>query len=196
MLTGFRWENFLLEPLIFVIVIAIVNGLLQSLGFFIGVHPTFGAGMALASIVIIPLFAVIGSFIGAGILYVIWKLMGSTQNFETAYRCLAYAYAITPVVTLLGFVPYLGLIGLVWMLYLLVVASVEVHGIAAKTAWIVFGILTALLALFQISAYQAARQMGQSNEAMQRNMGEFSKQMQQMQKQVEEESKTLPPQEQ
>ncbi|MEO6696945.1 MAG: YIP1 family protein, partial [Gammaproteobacteria bacterium] len=137
-----------------------------------------------------------GSFIGAGILYVIWKLMGSTQNYETAYRCLAYAYAITPVVTLLGFVPYLGLIGLVWMLYLLVVASVEVHGIAAKTAWIVFGILTVLLALFQISAYRTAQQMGQSGEAMQRNMGEFSKQMEQMQTQIEEEMKKQPQQEQ
>jgi hypothetical protein len=184
----------LLDPLIFVIVIAVVNGLLQSLGFFIGVHPMFGAGMAFASIIIVPIFAAIFSFIGAGILYVIWRLMGSTQNYETAYRCLAYASAITPITTLLGFVPYLNLLGLVWMLYLLVIASVEVHGIAAKTAWIVFGILTALLALFQISAYQTARQMGQSGEAMQRNMGEFSKQMEQMQKQIEEEMKKHPPQ--
>jgi hypothetical protein len=104
--------------------------------------------------------------------------------YETAYRCLAYTYAILPILTLLGFVPYLNLVGLAWMLYLLIVASVEVHNIAAKIAWIVFGILTALLALFQISAYQAARQMDQSDEAMQRNMGQFSKQMEQMQKQI------------
>lgn len=160
----------LLEPLIFVIVIAVVNGLLQSLGFMIGVHPMFGAGMAFASIIIAPIFAAIFSFIGAGILYVIWKLMGSTQNYETAYRCLAYASAITPITTLLGFVPYLYLLGLFWTVYLLVVASVEVHAIAAKTAWIVFGVLAALLALVQINVHRSARQMGESGEVMQRDM--------------------------
>ena len=181
----------LLEPLIFVIVIAVVNGLLQSLGFMMGVHPMFGAGMAFASIIIAPIFAAIFSFIGAGILYVIWKLMGSTQNYETAYRCLAYASAITPITTLLGFVPYLYLLGLLWMVYLLVVASVEVHAIAAKTAWIVFGILAALLALVQINVHRSARQMGESGEVMQRDM---AKQMEQIQKQIEEGMKKHPPQ--
>lgn len=181
----------LLEPLIFVIVIAVVNGLLQSLGFMIGVHPMFGAGMAFASIIIAPIFAAIFSFIGAGILYVIWKLMGSTQNYETAYRCLAYASAITPITTLLGFVPYLYLLGLFWTVYLLVVASVEVHAIAAKTAWIVFGVLAALLALVQINVHRSARQMGESGEVMQRDMAQ---QMDQIQKQLEEEMKKHPPQ--
>lgn len=181
----------LLEPLIFVIVIAVVNGLLQSLGFMIGVHPMFGAGMAFASIIIAPIFAAIFSFIGAGILYVIWKLMGSTQNYETAYRCLAYASAITPITTLLGFVPYLYLLGLFWTVYLLVVASVEVHAIAAKTAWIVFGVLAALLALVQINVHRSARQMGESGEVMQRDMAQ---QMDQLQKQLEEEMKKHPPQ--
>lgn len=181
----------LLEPLIFVIVIAVVNGLLQSLGFMIGVHPMFGAGMAFASIIIAPIFAAIFSFIGAGILYVIWKLMGSTQNYETAYRCLAYASAITPITTLLGFVPYLYLLGLFWTVYLLVVASVEVHAIAAKTAWIVFGVLAALLALVQINVHRSARQMGESGEVMQRDMAQ---QMDQLQKQLKEEMKKHPPQ--
>lgn len=83
------------------------------------------------------------------------------------------------------------LLGLFWTVYLLVVASVEVHAIAAKTAWIVFGALAALLALVQINVHRSARQMGESGEVMQRDMAQ---QMDQIQKQLEEEMKKHPPQ--
>ena len=62
---------------------------------------------------------------------------------------------------------------------------------AAKTAWIVFGILAALLALVQINVHRSARQMGESGEVMQRDM---AKQMEQIQKQIEEGMKKHPPQ--
>ena len=50
-----------------------------------------------------------------------------------------------------------------WMLFLVVTASVEVHKIVAKTAWMVFGIITAILALMstcgQIQTRRAQRMM-------------------------------------
>jgi hypothetical protein len=103
---------------------------------------------ALASIIYMPIGALIFGFVGAAILFGIWKLMGSNESYETAYRCGAYASVTIPILTILGIIPYAGvLIGLAWMLFLLVTASVEVHKIAAKTAWMVFGIITAILAL-------------------------------------------------
>jgi hypothetical protein len=153
------------EPLIFMVATGVISGVIRAvLGLF---HfGMVGSTMAaLASIILVPIFVLIFGFVGAAILFGIWKLMGSNESYETAYRCGAYASAISPILAVLGIIPYVGgLIGLAWMLFLLVNASVEVHKIAAKTAWMVFGIITAILALMstcgEISARRMQRQMG------------------------------------
>ena len=128
----------LADPLVFVAAVGVVSGGLTV------ILALFKLG-TLAWIILMPIAAVIGSFIGGAIMFVIWKLMGSEQDFEAAYRCTAYSFAIHPIVVVLGLIPYVGMsIGLLWGLYLVVVVSVEVHSIKAKTAWIVFGILTAI----------------------------------------------------
>lgn len=88
------------------------------------------------------------------------KILGSGESFETAYRCSAYASAIMPVTAALQAVPYLGsVLGLAWMTYLMVVASTAVHGIAAKKAWIAFGIIAALLMVSNLTVEIAGRKM-------------------------------------
>ncbi len=70
---------------------------------------------------------------GAAILFVIWQLLGSQQSYEVSFRCAAYALAISPITAALDFIPYLGVVvGLAWMAYILVCASVEVHGTEPK----------------------------------------------------------------
>ena len=82
-----------------------------------------------------PFFAVIGSFIGAAVMFVIWKLMGSEQNFEAAYRCVAHATAIYPVMAVVGLIPYIGtVIGVVWGFYLMYCDSTQVPKIDAGKA--------------------------------------------------------------
>ncbi|WP_232059119.1 YIP1 family protein [Kineobactrum salinum] len=144
----------------------------------------------LGAIIVMPIFAVIGAFIGAAILFVIWRLMGSGEDYETAFRCQASVAAIYPVTALLAIVPYLGtIITIAWGAFLLVEASVSVHGRERKTAQIVFGVLAVLMILSNIASERAARQMerrfqdvGQfenmedmSPEEAGRKMGEFFK---------------------
>ena len=124
-----------IEPIIFVasmgVIMGAINLVLSIVG--LGFAPSFG--MALLYVVIMPVFAVIFGFVGAAILFVIWRIMGSQESYETAYRCGAYASAITPVTTIIGVVPYLGgIAGIVWMAYITVSASIEVHGIKPKIA--------------------------------------------------------------
>ena len=150
----------LVEPLIFLVLIGGVGGILQAILSIFGVGHTASLFMVLAFIVIVPIATALFSFGSAVILYIIWKLLGSQEPFETAFRCGAYAAAISPLTTLLGIIPYLGsVLGLGWMTYLLVIASVEVYQIVAKKAWIVFGIIAALLALSSISSQIAARRI-------------------------------------
>lgn len=162
----------LADPLIFVVVLAVATGLIQAVLGLVHLRVAATAIMALASIVLVPILAVIGSFIGAAILFVIWKLMGSKESFETAYRSAAYMSAIQPIVVILGLIPYVGsLVGLAWGLYLVVTASVEVHGIKAKTAWLVFGIIAAIVALMNITAQVKMRRMARSMQELSRSMG-------------------------
>ena len=153
------------EPAIFVAVMAVVLGLIMT------VFALFGAGhlgaiaVSIGSVIIMPIMAVIGSFIGALIMFVIWKLMGSTQNYEAAYRSVAFASAIYPVMGVLSVVPYIGtIVGVLWGFYLMYAASIEVHGIKKETARIAIGILVVICLFMQISAEVASRKFASKAE--------------------------------
>ena len=155
------------EPMIFLVVMAAAAGLIVT------VFSLFSTGLAgmmafgIAAVIILPIAAVISSFIGAGIMFVIWKLLGSDKNFDTAYRCVAYASAIYPVMAVLGIIPYIGsIVGIAWGMYLMVIASIEVHGIEAKKAYIAFGIFGAIMVFANISSEMAARSAQQKMEQM------------------------------
>jgi hypothetical protein len=164
------------DPLIFMVVMGVIGGVVRAILGVIHLGMAGSTAAALASVILVPVFALIFGFVGAAILFVIWKLMGSNESYETAYRCGAYASAISPITAVLGVIPFAGaLIGLVWMLYLLVTASVEVHKIAAKTAWMVFGIIAAILALTSTCSQIAARRMQRQAGAWEKEFGKSFK---------------------
>ncbi len=147
-------------PIVFVIVMAVIAGLMVAILSLFGANMSAGMAIGFMAILIIPIMALIGSFIGAAILFVIWKLLGSEESFETAYRCVAYSTAIIPITASLGLIPYLGsIIKLAWSTYLIYVASVEVHNLKAGTAMAVFGVLGSLMLLIALSGERAARSL-------------------------------------
>lgn len=172
------------EPLMFMVVMGVISGLIQTVFSFIGFSLVAGMAMGVASIVLLPIFIAVFGFIGAAIIFVIWKLMGSQEPYETAYRCAAYISALTPITTLLNIVPYLGpAVGIILMTFLIVIASVEVHKIPSQKAWLVFGIIGAILILLNIGAQFAARKLARELPKMQKEMEDASKAIQ---KQTEE----------
>ncbi len=147
------------EPLMFLAVMAAVTGAVQAVLALVHLSPAT-IGMALGGIILAPIFAAIFGFVAAAIMFVIWKLMGSAESYETAYRCVAYSAAISPITAVLGAIPYVGgVLAMAWGLYLVVTASVEVHKIKAQTAWLVFGIIAAVFALGSISAQMKMRRL-------------------------------------
>jgi hypothetical protein len=115
--------------------------------------PILSTGMAIASIMFYPLaYAVLG-FGGAGLVYAVWKILGSSETFETAYGCIAYLSAFMPITTLLLVIPYWGLIICIALLtYLYVLISREVHVIKAAKAWGVFGLIGIVLFFMGLGA--------------------------------------------
>jgi hypothetical protein len=139
-----------LEPVLFMIVMAIVGVIIFIALGFLGLGTLSAFDVGIGSMIVMPIMAVIGSFIGAGIMFVIWKLMGTQESFEVAYRCVAYASAIYPVIAFTGRLPYLGSVaGITWGMYLMFIATKVVHHLNEKTASMVFGIIGFILIFFQ-----------------------------------------------
>lgn len=162
------------EPLIFAVVMGVIGGILQAILSIFGIGSGGTFMLALAAIILVPIMTAIFGFVGAAILFVIWRILGSQESYETAYRCGAYATAVTPITTLFSIVPYFGpALGVVWMCYLMIVASVQVHGIKQKKAFIVFGIIGGLLILTSISSQFAAQKVEKQMDEFQSDMSKF-----------------------
>jgi len=159
------------NPIVFVVVLGVAGGLIGSIWALFGAGPAAGLASGLASVIMLPVFMVIGSFIAGLILFVIWKLMGSTYGYETAYRCVAFSMAILPVVAVVGLIPYLGqILQTAWACWLMYIASIHVHKISTGTAKIVFAVLAALLLLSNVSTEYQARKMQKFAENFEEKM--------------------------
>lgn len=140
-----------LDPLVFAVAMALVAALIGIVFSVMGLGATGMMAVGVIAIIVVPIAVVIGSFIGAGILYLVWMVMGSKESYETAFRCIAYMTAISPITALVGAIPYLGtIISVAWGTFLLVTASIEVHKVKANTVYVVFGILGLLVLGYQL----------------------------------------------
>ena len=178
-----------LEPLIFALIMGIVAGILQAIISVVGLSYYSGGLMdSLGMIIIVPVAVIVGTFIGAAIMLVIWKLLGSPENYEVSYRCVAYLMVLAPIAAVLGLIPYAGaILNTALGLIFIVVASIYAHNIPAKKAWLVFGIIFAVILLLQLRAEYKARNFAQSTDEVRKKMEELNKQYkQQLERQLEE----------
>ncbi len=180
-----------LEPLVFAVIMGLIAGIIQALVSFIGLGPAggFGAGTrsALTMIIFMPIAAAIGSFIGGAILFVIWKLMGSQEEYEAAYRCGAYLMALAPITAIINIIPYAGgIISMAIYVFYLVTASVHVHNLPSQKAWLVFGIIGIIFALIGLYSEYRGRHMASSMEKWRQVGEEYRKSARDMQKSSEE----------
>jgi len=191
-----------IEPLVFAAVLGLLAGVVYAVSGILGLrYMNSGVGSSLLMLIYMPIGAIIGSFIGAAILFVIWKLLGSQEDYESAYRCAAYLTALSPIVALLALIPYAGgVINMAIYLYYIVIVSVEVHNLPAQKAWLVFGIICAIFALWGLRTEYSARNMSsaarewqkaakESAEAFKQSAKEMEKSTGDLQKQTEEMAK-------
>jgi Uncharacterized protein conserved in archaea len=164
----------LIDPLLYVVMTSLLGVVLSavesSVSHGAGVHDL---GMLAIWLVTVPLIAAILSFFVAAICFAIWTFTGSSESYETSYRCLAYMQILFPITILLSIVPYLGLLGIAWWLYLMVIATREVHKTPIQPALLVYGIIAALIGLVYYSSVSSEMK---SKEHLQ----EFTKELQKM----------------
>jgi len=182
------------EPLVFLVAMGLVSGALQTLFSIFRLHMVAGMAMGMASIIMTPIVVGIFGFVSAGILFIIWKIMGSNEEYETAYRCMAYMGALSPITAVLGLIPYVGFsLGLVLATYYLVIASVEVHAIPMQKARLVFGIIAAVSIMISVSSEIATRRMARNMENAAESWKNAAEQAQKAAETMQKQMQQLPP---
>jgi hypothetical protein len=150
-----KTEGGLAEPLIYALIGGCVGGIvslllslgLQSMGLFAGQRDAFtamagiGIGM-IGLIVLVPVFIVIGLFIGAAIVHLCLMIVGgANKSFETTFRVLAFSQGSTgplQVIPVCG-----GLIAFVWALVVDCIGLARAH--ETSTGRAVLAVLLPLL---------------------------------------------------
>jgi hypothetical protein len=150
-----KTEGGLAEPLIYALIGGCVGGIvslllslgLQSMGLFAGQRDTFaalaGIGVgSIALIVLVPVFIVIGLFIGAAIVHLCLMVVGgANKSFETTFRVLAFSQGSTgplQIIPVCG-----GLIAGVWALVVNCIGLARAH--ETSTGRAVLAVLLPLL---------------------------------------------------
>jgi len=156
---GIRRQGDFINPLIFAIICyevsAILGGLLSLVGVSMGEAQGFGS--FLFALILAPIFATIGLFIGAGILHLLVMLIVGSRNsgFEGTFRVSAYS----SVTSLVSWIPVIGWIASLYGIFLAITGIREVHNTSTGKAAIVVLIpvvVVFLLVLLIIAAIGAA----------------------------------------
>ena len=132
---GIRRQGDFVNPLIFAIICYEVSAILGGLLSLAGVIGSRGFGAFLVSIILAPIGAAIGLFIGAGILHLLVMLFVGSRNsgFEGTFRVSAYS----SVTSLVSWIPIIGLIASLYGVYIAIMGIREVHSTTTGRAALV-----------------------------------------------------------
>ncbi|MFN0118380.1 MAG: Yip1 family protein [Elusimicrobiota bacterium] len=152
--------------IIFVLVMGLISGLISAIMGTIFPNPLVAASKATTwlAVVIVPLVSVLGSFVGA---FIIWGLVdgflkGTASQYKTSYRLLAVLAAFSPLSALLAPIPKVGqalaIIINVWATLVMIYGITVVMETPKVRTWVICGILFAFLFTLGLLARFAAQQ--------------------------------------
>ncbi|MBF0317364.1 MAG: YIP1 family protein [Nitrospirae bacterium] len=149
-----------MKPLVFMVVMGVFSGLLKAAISILELKILAGMGKVVVAVLFVPVTVSLFGFVAALVLFVIWRLMGSRQSYQTSYRCVAYMSALMPVMVVVSGVPFWGgLAGIAILFFLVVIVSTEVHGIPPTKARVVFATLAVLLVVMYVNAEHERKQL-------------------------------------
>ena len=163
------------DPLIFIAVMGIAAGVIGAVFSLFSSGHVAGMSFGLVSAITMPIIAIVGCFIGGMIVFAAWRLMGSTEDYQTAFRCVAFSTVIFPVFPVLGLVPYLGTIASdAWWIWLMILASIGTHNLDKGNSMMVLGVLGAVMVLVGLSGEYTQRHMEARFHEFNEKMTEFN----------------------
>ena len=109
-----------------IIASALTQFMMPTMGPRMGGDVAAGAGGLVFSLVLAPVFAIIGLFLGSAIIHLILMLVGGAKfGYETTFRVIAYTNGSTGPI---GIIPICGgLIGAVWGIVCAIIGLAQAH---------------------------------------------------------------------
>ncbi len=179
------------EPIIKAIIYGLIAGISGFIWSLLNISATgmLGTAMGVASIILAPIYALIGVFVGAVIILVVSAICGGSTDFETNLRVAASLMIIMPVNAVLGFIFgisfYLGIfVGLIvslyglWMLFNAIVGACKGKEATAKIVAIVLAVIVALGSISSMVAVKAVsglKKYGKDAEEVQKKAADIMK---------------------
>ena len=144
------------DPLTFAAISYIIYGLLTGLfsrGMMRGMYgyggiTEFGFSTAIMTAIIAPIVGIISIFIGAAILYVIYKVLGGSGSYEGTVRFVSYATAVMVV----SWIPLIGWFFGLYEIYLYIVGGMIVHDVSMVKSMIALLLPTFVVILLAVIA--------------------------------------------
>lgn len=168
-------------PIVFALVMGIVAGVINAVYLVVGLGAAggamggaIGAAAGFGSLIMMPIFAVIGCFIGGAIVHVISLIAGGKGTFEQSVRVAGYAAAVMPIGALVGFVPLVRFLPTLYGLYLVAQGLMAIHAADRAKTYVATGVLAVLLVLFAIMGMVMGRAAQQFGSEMKTQFGEGS----------------------
>jgi hypothetical protein len=151
---GIRRQGDFVNPLLFAIICYEVSAILSGLLGLVGVGASRGFGSFLVALIIAPIAATLGLFIGAGIVHLLVMLIVGSGNagYEGTFRVSAYS----SVTSLVSWIPIIGLIASLYGVYLAIVGIREVHSTTTGRAALVVLIPVIVVILLAVLILGAA----------------------------------------
>jgi hypothetical protein len=141
-------------PVVFALVLGIASGVISAAYAILGLGAggaMGGAGIrAVTALILTPVVAVIGCFVGGAIVHVISLLAGGKGTYEQSVRVAGYAGATMPISALVSVVSVLQIPVFLYGLYLVVQGLVAIHGADRTKAYIVTGVLACLVVILGV----------------------------------------------
>jgi hypothetical protein len=163
------------DPLIFVAVMGVAAGLIGAVFSLFSSGHVAGLSFGLISVFTMPIIAIAGCFISGTIMFAVWRLMGSVEDYQTAFRCVAFSTVVFPAFPVLGLVPYLGTIASdAWWIWLMILASIGTHNLEKNKSMLILGVLGIIMVLVGLSGEHSQRHMEARFHEFNEKMTEFN----------------------
>jgi len=131
----------------FIVIISLVGGILSAV---IGIafpNPRVSRWIALFAIIFLPIASIIGSFISAGVVWVICRILGSKPSYAVVFALMAALAAFMPLSVLFSRILILSLLVSIWSFISFVLGTIELLEVKPVRAWATFLTLFVVLLL-------------------------------------------------
>ncbi len=184
------------KPLIFAVAMGAVAGVVGTVVGILHLDAIFmffpGWGNVFSRLLLWPIAAALGMFLGGGLLHVIVLILGGKANYETSARIAGYSAVFLPAAQVVSWLPIVSVVPSLYALYIAALAVIALHQTERQKTFIVFGVIGLLGLALAVWSFNAARSMShlerdaaQWSRELEKSGTDLGKAMEEMGKQMQ-----------